>query len=99
MNEYKMKTVLPSGFRAIAGENCTGCGECSKYCQFDAIEMISFSENGKKRRKYSVVAERCFGCGICETKCKKENISLILDPNKGLPLNIEVLAQTNEIKT
>ncbi|MGD8538275.1 MAG: 4Fe-4S dicluster domain-containing protein [Candidatus Aminicenantes bacterium] len=99
MNEYKMRTVLPSGYRAIAGEDCTGCGECSKYCQFDAIEMISFSENGKKRRKYCVVAEKCFGCGICETKCKKQNISLRLDPEKGLPLNIESLVQSKDIKT
>ncbi|UCE42872.1 MAG: 4Fe-4S binding protein [Candidatus Aminicenantes bacterium] len=92
-----MKTVLPSGYSAISREDCTGCGECSKYCQFDAIETISFSDNGKKRKKYNVIAERCFGCGICETKCKKENISLILDPEKGLPLNIEDLVQSKEI--
>jgi ferredoxin len=61
--------------------------------------MISFSDNGKKRKKYKVKAERCFGCGICEAKCKKENISLILDPEKGLPLDIEVLLQSKEIKT
>ena len=97
MNEHKMKTVLPSGYRAIIGEDCTGCGECSKYCQFDAIEMISYSENGKKRRKYNVITERCFGCGICETKCKKENVSLIIDPEKGVPLNIEVLVQSKGI--
>jgi ferredoxin len=98
MNEYKMKTVLPSGYSAITGENCTGCGECSKYCQFEAIEMISFLDNGKERKKYKIDAEKCFGCGICEVKCKKENISLILDPEKGVPLNIEDLVQLNEIE-
>jgi ferredoxin len=95
MNKYKMRTVLPSGYRAVAGDDCTGCGECSKYCQFDAIEMIPFSDNGKKRRKYNIVAEKCFGCGICEAKCKKENIALIPDPEKGLPLDIEILARSN----
>jgi len=99
MNEYKMKTILPSGYRAISGEDCSGCGECSKYCQFDAIEMSFFSDNGKKRKKYNIVAERCFGCGICETKCKKDNISLILDPEKGIPLNIDSLVEANEVKS
>lgn len=98
MSEYHMKTVLPSGFRAIIGEDCIGCGECARYCQFDAIEMISFSDNGKEKKRGNVIAERCFGCGICESKCKKENISLMLDPEKGIPLNIEDLAQTSEIE-
>ena len=95
MSEYNMKTVLPSGYRAIIGEDCIGCGECAKHCQFDAIEIISFSDNGKEKKRCNVIPERCFGCGICESKCKKENISLILDPEKGIPLNIETLAETS----
>lgn len=98
MAEYNMKVVLPSGYRAIIGEDCIGCGECAKYCQFDAIEMISFSDNGKEKKRCNVIPERCFGCGICESKCKKENISLILDPEKGIPLNIETLAQTSAME-
>ncbi|MDI6686836.1 MAG: 4Fe-4S dicluster domain-containing protein [Desulfobacterales bacterium] len=94
MFEYNMKTVLPSGYRAVVGEDCIGCGECVKYCQFDAIEIISISDNGKEKKKVKVIPERCFGCGICESKCKKENISLILDTEKGIPLNIEILAQS-----
>ena len=93
MTEYNMKGLLPSGYCAIIGEDCIGCGECAKYCQFDAIEMISFSDNGKEKKVGNVIPERCFGCGICESKCKKENISLILDPEKGIPLNIETLAE------
>ena len=94
MLEYNMKTVLPSGYRAVIGEDCVGCGECAKYCQFDAIEIISISINGKKKKKSKVIPERCFGCGICESKCKKENISLILNAKNGVPLNIETLAQS-----
>ena len=66
MSEYNMRTVLPSGYRAIIEEDCIGCGACAKYCQFDAIEMISFSDNGKEKKMCKVIAERCFGCGICE---------------------------------
>ena len=81
MKEYNMKSVLPSGYRAITKENCTGCGECSKNCQFEAIEMITKTD-------------KCFGCGICESKCEHENISIIVDATNGIPLNIENLAQT-----
>ena len=34
MKEHKMKVVLPSGYLAVINEDCKGCGECSKYCQF-----------------------------------------------------------------
>lgn len=96
MADYDMQMVLPSGYRAVTGDNCVGCGECEKYCPFDAIEVISFSDNGKEKKKYQVIPEKCFGCGICESKCKKENITLILDPEKGIPLKIEELAKVNE---
>jgi ferredoxin len=98
MTEYNMKNVLPSGYRAIHGEKCIGCGACAKYCPFDAIEMIPFSDNGKEKKRVNIISERCFGCGICVSKCEKENISLILDPKKGIPLNIETLAQTSAME-
>jgi ferredoxin len=94
VKEYNMKSVLPSGYRAITKENCTGCGECSKNCQFEAIEMITKTDNGKKKKKAQIISEKCFGCGICESKCEHENISIIVDATNGIPLNIENLAQT-----
>jgi len=93
MTEYNMKGVLPSGYRAVMGEDCIGCCECAKHCQFDAIEIISISGKGKEKKICNIIPEKCFGCGICESKCKKENISLILDAEKGIPLNIETLAE------
>ncbi|MBW1694894.1 MAG: hypothetical protein JRJ41_12265 [Deltaproteobacteria bacterium] len=61
-----------------------------------AIEIISFWNNGKEKKRCKIIPESCFGCGICESKCKKVNISLILDTEKGIPLNIEELAKTSE---
>jgi ferredoxin len=95
-NELGMKNLLPSGHRAKIGEDCVGCGKCGENCQFDAIEILEFSDNGKKRKKASVIVEKCFGCGVCETKCEKEAISLVLDPAKGVPLNIEDLSAMSE---
>lgn len=94
MSEYNMKGLLPSGYRAVIEDECVGCGEGARNCQFEAIEIISVSDNGNEKKKARIIAEKCFGCGVCESKCKKENISLILDPEKGVPLNIEDLAES-----
>ncbi len=69
------------------------------YCQFDAMELLPVSEVGSGRKRCHVIRERCFGCGICESKCRNGGISLVLDPHKGVPLNIEALAQANAGET
>lgn len=93
-SEYKMKMLLPSGYRSIIGKDCSGCGVCAKYCQFNAIETVRYSENGVDKSRCSVIDERCFGCGICESKCRNGAVSLVADPEKGVPLNIEILAHS-----
>jgi ferredoxin len=86
--KYKIYFLLPSGYLAVISDNCDGCGECEKYCQFNAIEIMKISENGKEEKRCRIKADKCYGCGVCETKCRKDGISLILDPNKGVPLGI-----------
>jgi ferredoxin len=34
---------------------------------------------------------QCFGCGVCVDKCQNNLIVLNLDPQKGVPLEIEKL--------
>ena len=92
VHDYNMKSLLPSGYRAEIGGDCVGCGMCAKNCQFNAIEILEVSDNGKKKKKANVIPEKCFGCGVCESKCEKDAISLVLDPEKGVPLDIEDLA-------
>ena len=94
MAEHHVKMILPSGYRSTVGEGCIGCGACVSYCQFDALELIPFSDNGIEGKKCRVIPERCFGCGICEGRCKQGAITLELDPKKGVPLNIEALVHT-----
>jgi ferredoxin len=75
--------LISSGYVAQVDETlCSSCGTCANYCQFEAISM-----NG-----HSVVsASACMGCGVCVSKCPEEAITLVRDPAKGEPLEIQKL--------
>ncbi len=63
---------------------CIGCGDCSPYCQFDALEVMD---------GVNVVAyEKCMGCGVCTSKCEHGALSLVRDEAKGVPLEVLSLA-------
>lgn len=91
MAEYRVKMVLPSGYRSVIGAGCLGCGVCVRYCQFDALELVTGSD--RRWKQCRVIRQRCFGCGICEGRCPQGAVSLVRDPEKGVPLDIETLAQ------
>jgi Pyruvate/2-oxoacid:ferredoxin oxidoreductase delta subunit len=65
---------------------CIGCGDCAEYCQFSAIHV----DIG-----YAVVdLASCMGCGICASHCEQEAITLVHDPARGMPLEIQNLIST-----
>jgi Pyruvate/2-oxoacid:ferredoxin oxidoreductase delta subunit len=64
---------------------CTGCGTCVEFCQFEAIAM----HDGRAE----VTVEDCMGCGVCVAKCSRGAISLVRDPERGMPLEIEALLE------
>ena len=64
----------------VEQELCIGCGICSGFCQFDAIDMV----DGLARVDF----EKCMGCGVCAGKCEQEAIRFRLEPAKGEPLDI-----------
>lgn len=64
-------------------ELCVGCGNCVKYCQFNALKV--------RERTLQVKTARCMGCGACVSKCPKDALALKLDPSRGLPLLVEEL--------
>ena len=47
---------------------CTGCKNCAKLCQFDAITVAD--------RKARVDLSKCYGCGTCRAGCTKGAITL-----------------------
>lgn len=76
--------LASSGFVAQVDEFvCTGCENCSEYCQFHALEVVDGVTH--------VIYENCMGCGVCVSKCDYEAISLVADESKGVPLEIRSL--------
>lgn len=66
-------SVAKSDFFAIVNpELCTGCGTCSKRCQFGAPAV---SEDVS-----CVNPKRCVGCGLCVVSCPSQALSLVRKP-------------------
>jgi NAD-dependent dihydropyrimidine dehydrogenase PreA subunit len=66
---------IPLMFRAefVAGidpDQCNGCRQCMRVCQFGAI---AYSAANKKA---VIDPKQCYGCGICRSVCAKDAITL-----------------------
>ncbi len=77
--------LMPSGFVPEVSDLCNGCGECTRVCNFGAINV------DEKTQKVVIDMDRCMGCGHCRDKCPIEAIRLRLEPKIGDPLDIEAL--------
>jgi Pyruvate/2-oxoacid:ferredoxin oxidoreductase delta subunit len=76
-----------SGYTSSVDEDlCILCGECVEACPFGALE------NGQQ--SISVVYDVCMGCGICVETCELGAFTLVRDPQKGIPLEIDSLIKT-----
>lgn len=79
--------LASSGYLAVVDEElCIGCAECMDMCQFDAIS------NPGNTASINFIA--CMGCGVCTSHCKQDAISLIPNPSKGMPLELDSLMRT-----
>ena len=76
--------LASSGYVALVdAETCAACGSCADSCQFAAISV----DDGFAR----IDASACMGCGVCVSHCPQEAITLLRDPAKGEPLEIQEL--------
>ena len=53
----------------INTDNCTFCGECHNYCNYNAIFILPSS------KFISVIEDLCHGCGACSVACKFDAIT------------------------
>ena len=67
--EYVGEEVVSTLIPEIDAQKCNGCGECARFCQYNAI--VTFGT------KPLVFPEMCHGCGGCAKLCPQEAISEI----------------------
>jgi len=65
------------------GNLCEGCAECVDFCQFGSLSL----QDGHS----SVDLTKCMGCGVCVGRCPNKALSLVRDPDRGLPLEVQTL--------
>ena len=82
--DKNIKQYSESGY-SVKCENakCALCGKCMEICPFDAVTV--------KDGKYKYDRKECMGCGLCVEHCPKSALELYRDPEKLLPLDIELL--------
>ena len=79
--------TAPSGYSVVHDpKKCKMDRKCSNVCIFNAV---TFSADGE--RIYDKAA--CMGCGLCVEKCEQKALSLVRDPSKGDPLDIDYLKE------
>jgi len=67
---------------------CAQVADFADYCQFGAISVDS---------GHAVVdGAACMGCGVCISKCSQDAFSLVRDPTRGEPLEIQKLMASAE---
>jgi ferredoxin len=76
--------LASSGYISVVDvEKCASCGSCEDICPFMAITFHNqFPE---------IQFELCMGCGVCVEHCQEGALKLVVQSEKGVPLEMDVL--------
>ncbi len=71
------KVELEPYVARVDPDKCTGSGECVKVCpQEEAVELKTFTENGRTFQRAVVTPANCNGCGVCVSACPNRAIDV-----------------------
>ncbi|MFW6323757.1 MAG: 4Fe-4S binding protein [Desulfovibrionales bacterium] len=73
-----------------SGDDCSGCGKCAQICPFQALAW--------KDGEVTVREDACMGCGVCVDACPSGALTLVRDPSRSLPLEMEGLSSLGQGK-
>jgi NAD-dependent dihydropyrimidine dehydrogenase PreA subunit len=83
-HQHGTPMLASSGYVSrVDADLCTGCGTCTESCQFGALAL----DDGL----VTIDPIACMGCGVCVSKCAQGALSLVRDPDRGEPLEINEL--------
>jgi ferredoxin len=76
--------LISSGYISRIDEDaCIGCEDCVRACPFGALSFDG--------RSIQINSQTCMGCGVCVSICPQGALSLVRDPQKPMPLEINEL--------
>lgn len=67
-------------------EKCRKCGTCATRCNFNAIGITN-----EKHHYYD--SHLCMGCELCVENCPEKALSIYIDPDKPLPLDLDLVEE------
>lgn len=78
--------LISSGYISrIDEDSCIGCEACVEVCPFGALSFDG--------RDVLIDSRACMGCGVCVSTCEQGALSLVRDPQKPMPLEINQLIE------
>lgn len=58
-------------------ERCQGSGDCVRICPEDAVQLETFTKDGKNFKRAVVTPANCNGCGACVGVCHQRAIDVL----------------------
>ncbi|HWR69037.1 MAG TPA: 4Fe-4S dicluster domain-containing protein [Desulfomonilia bacterium] len=73
-----------SGYSVVHdGVKCKKCGTCERICMFHNVTVKDGVRSYKKKD--------CMGCELCVEHCPAQALSLYQDPDKSVPLDLDIV--------